>query len=1012
MRFRHLIVAAAAALIAALLAGSVPPAAASSGGLTGLTGRATASSSSDAAHSAALAVDGNPATGWAPRSSDADPYLQVDLRAAVWLQGVRQTFASRKVWKFTVSASTDGASWVTVADRSYGVEGQTFSLPASGLFRYVRISGAGISSQEFTVTGVQKGTNIALGAKVSASSTSDNHEAAAAVDGDTSTYWRATGSSTSPAQILTVDLGSPSVLTGIEQRFKDYDTWSLTLQASVDGSKWRTFLNDSTGARGIDYNVKASGTYRYVRVTVSGAAGKSWPTSAEFAVYGYGDIALGSATTADSQAGGWEASNAVDGDPATAWGVTDPGFPHNMTVDLGGPSALQSISQAFVDDDTWKFTLEGSLDDQNWTMLVDDNTPDGVHGRVFSNPVSGTYRYVKLTVYGSALGHWACSQSLNIIGSRFTRDLAPGVVATSSSTVHGHYPTAAADRDPATGWEASSAAMPQHLTLDLGDAAMISGVSQTFADNDTWKFTLRASVDGHQWTTLADHRSAGVAGRTFTAGADGTYRYIRLDVYGSANGHLASSNVLSVNGIGAPVTTRWWQSSGPVKRYFPKEYHDTFNSIRAALPSLQAQGVQALELAPITAGPPAPFAGLGATDNYAVDPTLGTMADFSALLRAAHSRGMHIIIFGNLGYASVEAPFFKQAVADFAAGKDTDVSKWFVLSHKNEGGGWYQYPGTDVYYFAYWGQPSPTYNWSLQPWRDEASKILRFWMDKGIDGIGLDAPLAYYGFSEDLNNAYVTDVLRTYDRSMMPEGIGTDYTGAEQRQYQRMVTDFGYSTIQDLSINFWGDASRNKIVPAMIAQDPSGLDAAFTASRDAVTAVGGVQIEAPGWEADLTGSTPDPAKIVPAKERILEFATLTGGGGLTYLSNGTDAYRPEVQTIANWTAGQKESLYRVLRAQTADKALEPAGSRAAVPTNNDQKYLAFLRTDRTGALKALVIMNYQKTAQKITVHLDNTGLASPQTPIDLLTGASAAPITGADYSVQLPGYGFTELAVR
>jgi ribulose bisphosphate carboxylase small subunit len=525
-----------------------------------------------------------------------------------------------------------------------------------------------------------------------------------------------------------------------------------------------------------------------------------------------------------------------------------------------------------------------------------------------------------------------------------------------------------------------------------------------------WNFTLEGSADGERWRRLARHRGGEPAIR-YSDDVAGRFRFLRLRVQGSAEGHLPSSRGLKIIGVGSPVRAPW-QRVAPVKRFFPKQYQIRFTEITAQLDELKRQGYAAIELAGFKEGPAAEFGGLGATDNFAVASELGTMADFDELMDTAEQKGIRVVLFDNLGYTHITSPLFKRAVRDFQQGKKTRATEHFVFRNSNEGERWYQYPGTKVWYYGFWGERLPSYNWETQTWRNEATKIIRFWMDKGADGIGLDAPAVYWGFTRELNNRYITDTLANYNASRMIEGIQATYDDTVQVEYQRMVTEWGYNTIQDLSINFWGDPSRNKIVPAIEAGDPSELDLAFTLSRDAVTAVGGIQLEAPGWEADLTDGKPDPDKVVPAGHRLLEIATLSSSGSMFYITNGYHLYRPEEQTIANWEPEERAQLDRILRAVNTDQSLHPAGGRIQVPTNDDRRFYAYLRTDPTGGVTSLVILNYQKTRQPITVELTGTGVAIGQQPIDLISSKPMPELDSTSYEVSVPGHGYREIGLR
>jgi hypothetical protein len=151
---------------------------------------------------------------------------------------------------------------------------------------------------------------------------------------------------------------------------------------------------------------------------------------------------------------------------------------------------------------------------------------------------------------------------------------------------------------------------------------------------------------------------------------------------------------------------------------------------------------------------------------------------------------------------------------------------------------------------------------------------------------------------------------------------------------------------------------------------------------------------------------------VPAGHRLLEIATLSSSGSMFYITNGYHLYRPEEQTIANWEPEQRAQLDRILRAVNTDQSLHPAGGRIQVPTNDDRRFYAYLRTDPTGGVTSLVILNYQKTRQPITVELTGTGVAIGQQPIDLISSKPMPELDSTSYEVNVPGHGYREIGLR
>ncbi|SDW80426.1 discoidin domain-containing protein [Paenibacillus sp. CF384] len=970
-----------------------------------LTGTATASSAQSSTYAAGKAVDGNLTTYWNASSTSMPQWLQIDLGGLYTLSKIDQTFANDDVWKYKIEGSIDNANWATLVDKSASASGRTFGDSVNGTYRYVKLtvlssaSGYAASSQELTIIGSDEGYIISQGKAYTASSNLVKYEPSKAGDGNTSTYWAASSGST--PQWLKVDLGSPSIVTGVEQNFKDFDTFGFKIEGSLDNTSWTMLLDRMTPAAGQSFKQAVSGTYRYVRLTVNSSASGFWSGSTEFNVYGFANLALGKSTSASTTEPGWDTFKAVDGDPSTYWLATDAAMPQSLTVDLGGISSLKRVEQNFFDADIWKFKIEASLDNVNWTMLA-DKTGAGINGTFLGQDVSGTYRYVRLTVTFSQNSHWACSGELKVFGTPLERNLAVGTSVTSSSLAPGYEPWIAVDGNPNSYWIASDATMPQWIIVDLGVNSLVTRLEQNFFDPDIWKFKIEGSTDKTNWTMLVDKTGTGINGTSSVTNVTGTYRYIRLTVNYSQAAHWACSGELKVFGYGSPVTTKWWESTSGVMRYYAKYYNQTFNYLTSQLDTLKSKGYGAIELVAPYPGAPDVWAGLGATDNYGVDTSLGTMAEMENLISQAHAKGIRIVVMLNPGYARDTAAMFLKAADDYRNNVYSKERYWFHFSPTpSPYERWTWSARANAYYWAYWGDDPatpqwdsniPSYNFANQEWRDEAKKYLRFWMDKGFDGIVLDAPVVYDGINVSINNSSITDVLRNYDISSNAEGAGG----------QEMITDWHYNLLQDYEITNWGGSGYSTIIPAINNQNPNAIDGILKNNRDAINAVNGITQTPPSWEIAGVSST----------KRLLEIATLTTMGTFFYLHNGQHTIDPTTTIIPTWPASDQNMLSKLIKAQNSYKALSPNGSRVKLNTNDNNKYYAFKRTNKTGTSKALVILNYQNASQTITVNLANTDISTSQTPVDLLNGGAAAAITSTSYTVTLPAYGFTVLGVN
>ena len=159
-----------------------------------------------------------------------------------------------------------------------------------------------------------------------------------------------------------------------------------------------------------------SGVYRYVKLTVLESKDGFLPSSKEFVINGTNadkNIALGKQCTNVVLQKDHNPNDALDGNMSTYWIADNEQFPQSLTVDLEEVCTLSGIQQIFKDHDSWKFKIEGSNDELHWAVLV-DNT-DGISGFDFKTPVSGEFRYIRLTILGSAKGYWAHSCEFRVL---------------------------------------------------------------------------------------------------------------------------------------------------------------------------------------------------------------------------------------------------------------------------------------------------------------------------------------------------------------------------------------------------------------------------------------------------------------------------------------------------------------------------------------------------------------------------------------------------------------------
>ncbi|HHQ4750699.1 TPA: alpha,alpha-phosphotrehalase [Aeromonas veronii] len=197
--------------------------------------------------------------------------------------------------------------------------------------------------------------------------------------------------------------------------------------------------------------------------------------------------------------------------------------------------------------------------------------------------------------------------------------------------------------------------------------------------------------------------------------------------------------------------TPWWQSA-VIYQIYPKSFQDSaargtgdIKGIMARLDYLKTLGVDALWLTPVYVSPQVDN-GYDIADYLAIDPAYGTMADFEALLAAAHARDIRIVMDIVVNHTSTEHAWFKSALGD----KNSPYRDYYIWRDPVDGGvpnNWQSKFGgsaweldeiTGQYYLHLFAREQADLNWENPAVRAEVKNIIHFWAKKGVDGFRLD----------------------------------------------------------------------------------------------------------------------------------------------------------------------------------------------------------------------------------------------------------------------------------
>ena len=155
--------------------------------------------------------------------------------------------------------------------------------------------------------------------------------------------------------------------------------------------------------------------------------------------------------------------------------------------------------------------------------------------------------------------------------------------------------------------------------------------------------------------------------------------------------------------------------------------------IRQHLPYLAGLGVDGLWLTPFYPSPGVDH-GYDVSDYCDVDPQFGTLADFDALLADAHALDLRIVIDLVANHTSTAHPWFRER-PDYYVWADAVPNNWRSVW---EGPAWELDPGSGRYYLHLFAAEQADLDWHNQDVQDEFERILRFWLDRGVDGFRVD----------------------------------------------------------------------------------------------------------------------------------------------------------------------------------------------------------------------------------------------------------------------------------
>lgn len=197
---------------------------------------------------------------------------------------------------------------------------------------------------------------------------------------------------------------------------------------------------------------------------------------------------------------------------------------------------------------------------------------------------------------------------------------------------------------------------------------------------------------------------------------------------------------------------RWWER-GIIYQVYPRSFKDSngdgigdLRGIQSKLDYLQWLGVDAIWISPIFPSPMADF-GYDVSDYKDIDPIFGTLAEFDALLADVHARGMKLLLDYVPNHTSDRHSWFIESRSSRSSAK----RDWYIWRDPASGGGppnnwranfggeaWEWDERTGQYYYHAFLKEQPDLNWRNPEVHRAMLDVMRFWLNRGVDGFRVD----------------------------------------------------------------------------------------------------------------------------------------------------------------------------------------------------------------------------------------------------------------------------------
>ncbi len=211
-----------------------------------------------------------------------------------------------------------------------------------------------------------------------------------------------------------------------------------------------------------------------------------------------------------------------------------------------------------------------------------------------------------------------------------------------------------------------------------------------------------------------------------------------------------------------------WYHRTTIYQIYPRSFYDSngdgigdLRGIIQKLDYVRDLGFETIWFSPFFASPQQDF-GYDISDYTNIAPEYGTLEDALELIAAVHQRGMKIVLDMVMNHTSSEHPWFKES----RSSRHNPKADWYIWRDRPNnwksltgGSGWHYAPERKQYYWASFLPFQPDLNYRNPQVKQAMFDIVRFWLEKGVDGFRLDIFNAIYKDAAFRDNPFAWSLL-------------------------------------------------------------------------------------------------------------------------------------------------------------------------------------------------------------------------------------------------------------